>query len=689
MNFKPNFVALSVLSCLSVPAMAQTQDIEHILVTSDFRLQSLQHTPKSLTLVSEQDIQQRQAQALEEILNLAPNVNFNSGAGRGRYIQIRGIGERSQFKEPSNPSVGVLVDDMDFSGIGGVGTLFDVEQVEILRGPQGTEFGAGAMAGVVKVKTKGPSDSPQGQVSLSLAEKNTWNLGAAYGDAINDQWQYRVAVEQFKSDGFIENIHLNRDDTDNLDELTSRLKLRYLASERLTLDFSYQYFDIDNGYDAFSLDNDSRTRSDKPGFDRQKTHAYSVNADWKLDWANVKAIANISRSDMDYGFDEDWTYVGFSPNEYVSTDYYFRERDTNSLDIRMLSNDASKIFSDTTQWVAGIYWRETDENLLRQHTFNSPDFTSDYQPRTLALYGQLNSQLSTDWSLTLGLRAERSSIDYRDNTGFSDKVEDTMIGGKLVLEYQASDDTNLYASINRGYKLGGVNPDKRVAPALRVYAPEFNWNYEFGIKRNYMQGRGYMRFAAFYVDRSDTQVNDFDVQKRADGTPDFLDIIGNADVGKNYGIELENQWQTSDRVQVFLNLGLLETEFGGYTNAKGELVKKRDLAQAPGYTFNVGTKIDITDTLFLRIEADGKDAYFFSDGHDGKSNSYTLVNTRLQYQMDEWTLALWGKNLFDREYYVRGFGGFSNDPRDNYANPQPYYQVADGRMIGISANFQF
>ena len=117
---------------------------------------------------------------------------------------------------------------------------------------------------------------------------------------------YRVAAEQYKSDGFVENIHLNRDDTDNLDELTTRLKLRYLASENLTLDFGYQYFDIDNGYDVFSLDNDNKTRSDNPGFDRQKTHALSFKADWDSEHGQVLLIANSSRSDVDYGYDEDW-----------------------------------------------------------------------------------------------------------------------------------------------------------------------------------------------------------------------------------------------------------------------------------------------------------------------------------------------------------------------------------------------
>ena len=167
------------------------RSIERITVSSDFRQQELMFIPASATILSDTQIESRQAQHLEDILNVGANINFASGASRGRFIQIRGIGERSQFSEPSNPSVGFLVDDFDFSGIAGVGTLFDVEQVEILRGPQATEFGASAMAGVIKVKTVDAGPEQSGKLSFSLAEQNTWSLGGAYGNAITDNLFYR------------------------------------------------------------------------------------------------------------------------------------------------------------------------------------------------------------------------------------------------------------------------------------------------------------------------------------------------------------------------------------------------------------------------------------------------------------------------------------------------------------------
>ncbi|MEH6558908.1 MAG: TonB-dependent receptor plug domain-containing protein [Oceanicoccus sp.] len=119
------------------------------------------------------DINSRSAQHLEQMLALAPNVNFSGGSSRTRYIQIRGIGERSQFSSPINPSVGTIIDDVDFSGIGIARTLFDVERVEILHGPQGTRYGANALAGIVAITSTAPSEDFNGYVESTLGNYDT------------------------------------------------------------------------------------------------------------------------------------------------------------------------------------------------------------------------------------------------------------------------------------------------------------------------------------------------------------------------------------------------------------------------------------------------------------------------------------------------------------------------------------
>ena len=138
------FLSASVL----VAAVAYGQPPEErVVVTGEFRDSALDDLPASITVLDAQALETRSARHLEEALALAPNVNVAGGSSRSRFFQIRGIGERGQFVEPLNPSVGLLVDGIDLSTAASGATLFDVEQIEVFRGPQGTRYGANALGG--------------------------------------------------------------------------------------------------------------------------------------------------------------------------------------------------------------------------------------------------------------------------------------------------------------------------------------------------------------------------------------------------------------------------------------------------------------------------------------------------------------------------------------------------------------
>ena len=146
-----------LLMAAPAASTAQSDDQPHtvelppVRITADFRRAGLFDLAVSATVIDAETVRQRNATHLDQVLNLAPNVNFSSGASRGRFFQIRGIGERSQFVEPMNASVGLLVDGIDMTGIGGAATTLDIEQIEVLRGPQGTLFGANALAGMINM----------------------------------------------------------------------------------------------------------------------------------------------------------------------------------------------------------------------------------------------------------------------------------------------------------------------------------------------------------------------------------------------------------------------------------------------------------------------------------------------------------------------------------------------------------
>jgi len=305
---------LLLATLFSAPALAQGPQLEEVLVTAEFRDVALQEQVGSTSIIGERELRERAAQHLEDILNVAPNVNFASGASRARFFQVRGIGERSQFVEPLNPSIGVLVDGIDFSGLGAAGNLFDVDQVEVLRGPQGTLHGANALAGLINIQTGKPSDTPGLRIDTMAADYGTYSAGiVGTGPLIADTLLYRLAINNYQSDGFINNRYLGRDDTNDRDETTIRGKLRWLSGERDTLDLVMMYADLDNGYDAFSLDNNRNTLSDQPGQDTLESQAIGLTWQRNLNDLLLESKLTAANASTDYDYDGVWSFVGIAP----------------------------------------------------------------------------------------------------------------------------------------------------------------------------------------------------------------------------------------------------------------------------------------------------------------------------------------------------------------------------------------
>ncbi len=693
-NTKTLQATLCVLASFSFTSVATADHvIDEIVVSADFRDTKLLESAASITVLDGQTIAKRQARHLEQLLNLAPNVNFSSGASRGRFIQIRGIGERSQFVEPLNPSVGILVDGIDFTGIAGAATTMDIQQVEILRGPQGTLHGANALAGLINLQAVQPSKQTEGNLEISLAEYNSQTISAGLGGAISEELGYRFAVQKHSADGYIENDFLNRDDTDNIDELSIRSILDWQASVDTNLKLTVFHVDADNGYDAFSLDNTRHTLSDNPGHDRHEATAVALQSSWQAN-QNFELASTLSyaNNNLEYGYDEDWTYSDICVDfvcvfdGYSSVDNYIRDSKNTSIDVRLVSKDGGKVFSGSTDWVLGVYWRDQDEELMRQYTFADSDFTSDFNTRNLAIYGQLDSQLSSAITLITGLRIEQRKADYADSQLVAHDVDEDLWGGRIAMQYQTSADYMVYGLISRGYKAGGVNSDPDLAAADREFDTEQMWNFETGIKGLWLDGSLQAQVALFYQLRDDIQIKQSLVQPIEDtNAVSFTDYFGNSAEGSNYGVEVEFNYLASDTLALFGSVGLLETE---YDTPLSDTLDSREQAHAPAYQFSLGASVQLSDNLALTVDVEGKDEFFLSSRHSTETQAYELVNANMVYDAGDWELSLWGRNLTDEDVIVRGFGSFGNDPRNGYIT-EPYYQFGEPRVFGLSGKYNF
>ena len=685
-----SFVFFSIFSFCSVSLTNADTSIEEVIVSSDFREAQLKNIPTSISVINSDVIDQRNSRHLEDLLALTPNVNFASGASRGRYFQIRGIGERSQFVAPLNPSVGTYVDGIDFTGFGGAATLLDIDQVEVLRGSQGTRFGANALAGVINLKSADPTAESQGYAKTSLSSYGGRNLETAFGGAVNDQWLYRVATGKTLSDGFIENTTLNTQDTNNIDESTSRLKLRYVAADNLTVDFTALHLDIDNGYDAFSLDENRTTMSDEPGHDRKKTTAFAVNSYWdKSNRVSINTIVTSNRTDAEYGYDEDWTGPDLQPG-YQAFDNYLRDIARDSAEIRWVSGAEGQIFG--SDWLAGIYHQSSTIDLTRDYTYDDL-FTSQYDTKSSSLFAQLSSPLRHNLALTSGLRVEKWQSDYSDSMQINGENSETLVGGKLALELSTTADNLVYLSLTRGYKAGGFNSSAELPnEADRHFDTEFQWNYELGGKFYSPDGNMSNRITAFYTDRQDLQLKSSTAVTNETGGASFIDFTTNAGKGYSYGVEWEMTWQMQNNLSLSSSLGMLKTKITEHNNSDPTAfsLKDRSAAHAPEYNFATSVQYAISDKLTATIELEGKDKFYYSDSHNYQSQAYKLVNARLAYQANGYQITAFINNAANKDYGVRGFAGWDADPRsgEGYDETQ-FEQLGAPKVIGLSVRADF
>jgi outer membrane receptor protein involved in Fe transport len=680
-------VLLAAYPAAASPVVTQpAPPLEEIIVTASLRERPLAAVPASITVLGQETLQAAGLQHFGDVLGLVPNLNWSGGTSRPRFFQLRGIGELEQYQGAPNPSVGFLIDDIDLSGVGMPATLFDTQQVEVLRGPQGTRYGANALAGLVKIKTRDAATTPDFHVEVTGAENDTWSAGMAGGGPIGSAGSaWRIAGQTFSSDGFLRNAYLDRDDTNGRDETTLRGKLRWELAPGWRADLAALYVDIDNGFDAFTPDNSRTTLADNPGRDAQRARGVSADLAGRIGVYTVRSVSGYARSDSVYSFDGDWgndVYWGeFAPYDYFSR--YARERSTLSQDLRVESNPGGVV-----DWVAGLYALRLNEDSQQRDEFAGellrPLLATSYAATSLAAYGEVEWPLSNRLSLTAGMRVETRSADYSDSDGARFDPRDAMVGGQVSLQGPLGESNQWYATVARGYKAGGFNIGQFVPDERRQFAPEYLWNAETGLRFGNAEAGVRGDIAFFYMWREDQQVaTSFQLDP---GDPlSYVFYTDNAARGRNYGLEASLAWQPVERLNLGATLGLLHSEYVGYRYGDRDL-DGRQQAHAPGYQYSLSAQWGGGEGWMARADLSGVDAFYFDTSHDQRSDPYTLLNLKAAYLHGPWSVEAWVRNLMNESYAVRGFY-FGLEPPD-YAD-QLYFQRGDGRLAGITLQWRW
>ncbi|MCP4412881.1 MAG: TonB-dependent receptor [Gammaproteobacteria bacterium] len=685
------FTMAILLQSQAIYAEDTIDDTNILTVTADFRESNLLDTTTSVTVLSEDVLEDAGEQHLEEVLSLISNLNWAGGSSRPRYFQIRGVGERSQYEGSPNPSVGVLIDDIDFSGIGMVATLYDIQQVEVLRGPQGARYGANALAGLINIKTRDPEKEGSVRGQFMAAEDGNWSAAVSGTGALDEEEQVTglFSLQQFQGNGFRYNSYLNSDDTNGRDELSSRGKIHWQIDKRWNLALTGLYIDMDNGYDAWAIDNSLTTLSDKPGKDSQQSTAGAGRLTLDESLYQFVSISTFADSDIEHSFDGDWgnddSWGVYGPYDFTSDNQ--RQRKSWSQEFRFKSTPEGALNNGKTDWLVGLYILDMEEDNVITEFYNGGlvrEIDSSYEATNTAIFTEITQHLSNSMDLSVALRFENRDASYYDSESASFSPEDNMLGGNITLRQYHKSGFMGWVSISRGYKAGGFNISLSIPEELREYEPEFLWNYELGIKGKFLQDQLIVSSSLFYMDRQDMQILS-STQLDQEDPLTFIFFTENAAEGYNSGLETDIRYQINSDWGIEASFGLLDTKIESYEGLDQSLVG-RDQAHSPSYSYALAVDYRDDNGWFGRLDFNAKDDFYYSSSHQQQSNAYQLLNMKVGYETEHWSIYFWGKNISDEIYHVRGFF-FGNEPPNWYK--KLYTQQGNPRQFGVTGRIFF
>jgi len=663
------------------------------VISASLRGTTLRDLPQSATVLDAGTLQAAGVQHFEDVLGLVPGLSWASGTSRPRYFQLRGIGETEQYQGAPNPSVGFLIDDIDFSGVGMPATLFDLDRIEVLRGPSGTVYGANALAGLISVRSHDPGRSLELGGEATLGDYGTAALGMFAGDGFGAGTSgWRLAAQRYQGDGFRRNVYLGRTDTNGYDESTVRGKLALDLAPGVQALLTVLYANLGNGYDAWAVDNSRITRSNQPGRDSQRSTGASLRLTGATGGGRWLSISSAAQSDIEYSFDGDWAndpyWATNAPYDYFEG--HARTRRTFAQDLRYIA-DGTTLPAGQLRATVGAYALVLREDDTQLDTWNDQYYGpgqatlySNFKSTNAALYGALELLTARRGTVTFGLRLEQRGADYADSADVPfPHSADLLAGGNLSWSWPLDARRRFYATLARGYKAGGFNIGAGIEAAQREYAPEGLWNLEFGTQFGDAAGDLDLRADVYAMRRTSMQVYN-SRQLLADNPLTYVFYTDNAAHGDNLGVEAELHWRPRARWLLGATAALQRTRYLGYVN-DGLDLRGRAQAYAPGWQLSLSPGYEHPAGVFARVDLSAQSGFYFSSSNEQRARARTLVNARLGWRQGGWTVSLWAHNLFDARYAVQGYY-FGLEPPDFPV--KSYLQAGDPLQLGATLRWE-
>ena len=675
--------------------------IEEVVVTAQKREQNAQEVGIAISAVTGEQMRQLGYTNAQQVTAMAPGVHTVQPNGEANYaIAMRGVAN-SDFTTNVESPVAVYLDEVYISQMSGTGfMLFDMERVEMLRGPQGTLYGRNATGGLAHFVTVKPSQEVDGYGQLTVGRYDQIKFEGAAGGPVSDVLSARISLSTHNNDGYIKNRLLDKR-LNNANDWAGRIQLLFEPTDAfsLLLNARQSEQDIDTGFFEHVsaaedgvltpnlvnpvlgyIDNDGDVYSgdyDKDGFNDLQTEGYSATIKWDLERFTLTSITDYSTVKRDYIEDSDASPVPMF-NFFLTTD-----AEQFSQEVRL--NGAT----ENMNWVAGLYYLDLsvkDSNGAETEPFIDPagdtpavsglDNPYETNTQSWSIFGQVERSLSDQLTGTLGARWIRDEKDHQylvnvvdfipgtvqrngnpnilaQLAAYSGERKDDEFSVRAALNYQVHEDLLLYASWNRGVKGGGynapvfpLNPPLGYDDATMSYDPEQLDAFEVGFKSRQLDGLMVLNGAAYYYDYKDYQA--FQIVG--------LDTITTNADAESYGAELELQANPVDGLDLILGVAYndIEVDFGGGA-------PKTTSVQSPKWNINGLVRYQwpaLGGTLAAQLDMLHRSKHYFSltGLPTVEENGYVLVNASLMYAAgDRWSLTAFVQNLGDEQHLVQTF----------------------------------
>jgi len=652
------------------------------------RAESVQSIPESVVTFTSQAIETKGINNVQAFADQIPNVNFTNSQNIGNnFITVRGI---SHIRNGESP-IAFVIDGVTLPDPNLINQeLFDLALIEIVKGPQGALYGRNAIAGAINIVTNEPTNTSRNKIQFGYANGNLLQAQlSSTGPLVKDKLFYRVSGSYKKGDGLLNNVTL-KTAPDFIEDLSVRAQLKAILSSNTTATLSGQFIDAEAGAVYYASPTTGKPNIDPDDFDnlaikgdqfgRSTLDAIYGNLKFDFNLGNVRLTSSSSYNKGERNHIGD---LDFTPADVLR-----QIQDSNTETINQEFRLSSTATDSKVNWDLGAFYQKLDKQLITDATADFGFFADPVQPtgtqsrlaignftntyNTIAAFGFLDFKASDRFTVSAGLRFDRDNI-QQDNVTEKTNPEktDTQLQPKLSLALKATENTLLYANYGRGYRTGGFNQGDTVRYNSDFKA-ETTDNYEIGMKNSLWNGRFILNLSGYYIDFNNQQLYALVL----DGGNGSI-LIGNFNVpeSESVGFEADLKLRATSWLDILGSYGVSKARITEGTSTvstgKNETIKvsgnNTPLVPQDSYSFGLESSFAIAKNVSFNgnINLEGTGKIYWHEDNAAVSSGYNLLNARLGFTFDNFSINLWGTNLTDTEYLTEFFAQtFSNGGSD-------------------------